>query len=70
MMSFALVPVGYVLAGPLAERLGAANVMLGGAALGFTALALGLLPRQTRELQRIEPVARQAMRSVAPVPVA
>jgi predicted MFS family arabinose efflux permease len=70
MMSFALVPVGYVLAGPLAERLGAANVMLGGAALGFAALALGLLPRQTRELQRIEPAGRQAMPSVAPVPVA
>jgi MFS family permease len=70
MVSFALVPVGYVLAGPLAERLGAANVMLGGAALGFTALALGLLPRQTRELERIEPTGRQALASVAPVPVA
>jgi MFS family permease len=70
MVSLALVPVGYVLAGPLAERLGAANVMLGGAVLGFTALALGLLPRQTRELERIEPAGRQAMPSVAPVPVA
>jgi hypothetical protein len=70
MVSLALVPVGYVLAGPLAERLGAANVMLGGAVLGFTALALGLLPRQTHELERIEPAGRQAMPSVAPVPVA
>jgi len=70
MVSFALVPVGYVLAGPLAEQFGAANVMLGGAALGFTALALGLLPRQTRELERLEPAGRQAMPSVAPVSVA
>lgn len=59
-----------MLAGPLAEQFGAANVMLGGAALGFTALALGLLPRQTRELERLENAGRQAMPSVAPVPVA
>jgi hypothetical protein len=70
MVSFGLVPVGYVLAGPLAGSLGAANVMLGGAGLGFAALALGLLPRQTRELERIERGGRPAMPSAPPVPVA
>lgn len=70
MVSFGLVPVGYVLAGPLAEGLGAANVMLGGAGLGFVALALGLLPRQTRGLERVELACRQAMPSPQPVPAA
>jgi predicted MFS family arabinose efflux permease len=70
MMSFGLVPAGYVLAGPLAGSLGAANVMLGGAGLGFAALALALLPRQTRELERTERSGRPAMPSAPPVPVA
>ena len=52
MISFALLPAGYVLAGPLADSLGAASVMLGGAALGVAALALALLPRETRMLER------------------
>jgi len=70
MVSFGLVPVGYVLAGPLAESLGAANVMLGGAGLGFVALALGSLPRQTRGLERVEHACRQAMPSPQPAPAA
>jgi predicted MFS family arabinose efflux permease len=52
MVSLALLPLGYVLAGPAANALGAANVLLGGAALAFVALALGLLPRETRMLER------------------
>lgn len=70
MASFALVPVGYVLAGPLAASLGAANVMLAGATLGFAALALALLPRQTRGLERIERARLQPRPSAAPASVA
>jgi MFS family permease len=52
MVSLGLVPIGYVLAGPAAEALGASNVLLGGAAIALVALALGLLPRETRMLER------------------
>ncbi len=52
MVSLALLPLGYVLAGPLANALGAVDVLLGGSALAGLALALGLLPRQTRMLRR------------------
>jgi hypothetical protein len=54
MVSFALLPLGYVLAGPLAASLGAANVLGAGAVLAVAAFALGLLPRQTRMLERLE----------------
>ncbi len=52
MVSLALLPLGYVLAGPLAGALGAVEVLLGGSVLAVLALALGLLPRQTRMLRR------------------
>ena len=52
MVSLALLPLGYVLAGPLAGALGAVDVLLGGSVLAAIALALGLLPRQTRMLRR------------------
>jgi MFS family permease len=52
MVSLALLPLGYVLAGPLASALGAVDVLLGGSVLAAIALALGLLPRQTRMLRR------------------
>jgi MFS family permease len=53
MVSLALMPLGYVLAGPAADAVGAANVLLGGAAIAFVALALGQLPRETRMLERL-----------------
>jgi len=53
MVSYALLPLGYVLMGPLAARLGAVNVLLGGSALAALAFALGLLPRETRMLERL-----------------
>jgi MFS family permease len=53
MVSLALLPLGYVLAGPLAHALGAVEVLLGGSALAGLALALGLLPRETRSLRRL-----------------
>lgn len=55
MVSLALLPLGYVLAGPLAHALGAVEILLGGSALAGLALALGLLPRETRTLRRLEP---------------
>jgi len=54
MGSLALMPVGYLLAGPVAERLGAVEVLVGGGLLGTLAMALALLPRSTRELPRWE----------------
>jgi hypothetical protein len=52
MGSLALLPLGYLLAGPLADRLGATEVLLGGSALAAVLLGLGLLPRETRMLER------------------
>jgi MFS family permease len=53
MVSLGLLPLGYVLAGPLASAIGAVEVLIGGSALALLALALGLLPRETRRLKRL-----------------
>ncbi|HWF35104.1 MAG TPA: MFS transporter [Solirubrobacteraceae bacterium] len=66
MGSFALVPVGYLVAGPLAAALGARAVLLGGGVIGAALLALALLPRTTRELGEA-PEAAPA-RVLTPVP--
>jgi len=50
MGSLALLPLGYALAGPLAEALGARHVLLVGSVVGLGMLGLTLLPRETREL--------------------
>ena len=52
MVSLALLPLGYVLAGPAADWLGATHVLLGGSTVAFLALALGQLPSETRMLER------------------
>ncbi len=52
MFSLGLVPLGYLLAGPLASAFGAVEVLIAGSTLGLLALAVGLLPRQTRMLER------------------
>jgi hypothetical protein len=54
MVSLGLLPLGYLLAGPLADALGAVPVLAGGSAIGLLALALGLVPRETRLLERID----------------
>jgi len=71
-VSLGLVPLGYVLAGPAAGALGATELLLGGAVLAFVVLALGLLPRETRMLERLDdPVAPFALPDpLPPVPVA
>jgi MFS family permease len=48
--SLALMPIGYVLIGVLADDLGATDVMAVGGVLAASVLLLGLLPRETREL--------------------
>jgi MFS family permease len=53
MVSLGLLPVGYAIMGPLAESLGAVNVLIGGAALAIVAQVLGLLPREIRILERL-----------------
>ncbi|HTQ67910.1 MAG TPA: MFS transporter [Solirubrobacteraceae bacterium] len=50
MGSLALLPLGYVLAGPLAEALGAQTVLGVGSVIGLAVLLLALVPRSTREL--------------------
>lgn len=50
MGSLALLPLGYLLAGPLAAAVGARTVLGVGSAIGIVLLLAGLLPRQTREL--------------------
>jgi len=55
MGSLALAPLGYVLAGPAGEEVGAAEVLTFGGAAGALVLAAGLLVRGLRDLQRLEP---------------
>jgi MFS family permease len=50
MGSLALVPVGFLVAGPLANAFGAREVLGVGGVLGLLLLVLSLLPRSTRQL--------------------
>jgi len=45
-----LMPLGYVIAGPLAATFGARTVLGVGSAIGLLLLGLGLAPHQTRAL--------------------
>ncbi len=54
MVSIGLLPLGYALAGPLAQALGSVEVLIAGSLLALLALAAGLLPRETRMLERLE----------------
>ena len=54
LVSLSLLPLGYLLAGPLGEALGVQTVLAAGAALATLALAAGLLVRETRTLRRLE----------------
>ena len=51
MGSLALLPIGYVLAGPLGEALGAAEVLAVGSAIALAALTLALTSREVRDLR-------------------
>lgn len=61
MGSLALVPIGYLLAGAIGQAVEPTTVLAVGGVLSATLLTLGLLPRQTRALRRIE-------RGVEPAP--
>jgi MFS family permease len=50
MGSLALLPFGFLIAGPLAHAFGARTVLGVGSVIGLGLLALGLVPRATREL--------------------
>jgi MFS family permease len=54
MGSLALLPLGYVLAGPLGERLGATEVLVGGSTLALISLTSALAVREVRSLKRLE----------------
>jgi hypothetical protein len=54
MGSLALLPAGYLLAGPVANALGDVRVLFCGGVAGLVAIALGLLPRSTRTLTRLQ----------------
>jgi MFS family permease len=54
MGSLALLPVGYVLAGPLGEQLGATEVLVGGSLLALVFLSSALTVRDVRALTRLE----------------
>ncbi len=53
MGSLALLPLGYLLAGPLGEALGAVEVLIGGCVIALAAFLLALLVRDVRDLQRV-----------------
>ena len=53
MGSLALLPIGFLLAGPAADALGATEVLLGGATLAAIAIALPLFNGETRNLERV-----------------
>jgi hypothetical protein len=66
MGSLALLPVGFAIAGPLADALGARTVLGVGAAAAFVMLSLALLPRSTRTLRDVgQPIAAQDADAVA-----
>jgi hypothetical protein len=54
MGSLAFLPLGYLLAGPAADAFGDARVLEIGGLVGTIAAILGLLPRSTRTLRRLD----------------
>jgi hypothetical protein len=56
MGSLALLPLGYLLAGPIADQVGAVRVLRVGGIVGSVALACGLLAGSTRSLTAVTTV--------------
>ena len=54
LVSLGLVPLGFLLAGPLATEFGAVPIMIIGSALSLVALLAALIPRDTRMLERLD----------------
>jgi MFS family permease len=55
MGSLALLPLGYLVAGPLASAFGARTLLGVGSVVGLVLLLVALLPRSTRELGDADP---------------
>ena len=55
MGSLALLPLGYLLAGPLGEALGSSHVLLAGCALALSAQVAALCVRESWTMRRLEP---------------
>jgi MFS transporter len=53
MGSLALLPIGYLLAGPIGERYGASEVLAAGSALALAAILSSFLVREVRTLERL-----------------
>jgi MFS family permease len=53
MVSLGLLPLGYLVAGPLAGAFGSVNVLVAGSAIALVAYLAGLAPRATRKLERL-----------------
>ncbi|MCL2418471.1 MAG: MFS transporter [Conexibacteraceae bacterium] len=66
MGSLALLPVGFVLAGPLAASFGVRPVLGVGGGIGVLAVFLALIPRSTRELTDEPPTERMPEPDVQP----
>ena len=64
MGSLALVPLGYLIVGPVSDALGVRTVLGFGAVIGAGLLLLALAPRSTRELGREPSAAQQLPREV------
>jgi MFS family permease len=54
MVSIAIMPLAYVVAGPLADAIGVRNTLLVAAAIGLSSSAGALLSRSVRDLRRLE----------------
>jgi MFS family permease len=65
MGSLALLPVGYLVAGPLASAIGARTVLGLGCVIGLALLAIGLAPRSVRELGDGSDLSEEVSREVA-----
>jgi predicted MFS family arabinose efflux permease len=65
-ISLGLLPLGCVIAGPLAGVVGATGLLLGGSLVALVVLTLGLLPRETRMLERLDDEPAQVAIAGAP----
>jgi hypothetical protein len=68
MMSLALLPIGYLLAGPLGEALGEAALLAGGSILATLALAAGVFVRETWTYTATADAVAAAPEHVVPTP--
>jgi MFS family permease len=70
MGSLALLPLGYLLAGPVAARLGSVEVLVGGGLLGVATMALALASAEVRTLPRLpDPPAPGTLVEAPPIPL-